>query len=307
MTLTLTFAGHSSTLHSTFLDPIHLEGKWSCGLLTFEAYNSIPNVDETNNKIYIVTRELTFTEQEVSNLWQLQENIQNILPEGVSLKIELVQNKVKFTCSKVLFNYEDNLLRDLGFVDKVLEPGIEHVGEYDFKRITHRNIIVGDMITIPVGSYEFEDLAKILKLNEIEILADRNTGKCSLKSVHTIDMEPENSIGSLLGFKPRILEKNIDHVSEALVNIFKVNAIFVECSIVTGTYINGRDSHILHQFFPTVAPGYKIVEVPTNIVYLNLLTDTLNSVSLKITDQEGRPVNFRGETITVRLHLKRDS
>lgn len=50
--------------------------------------------------------------------------------------------------------------------------------------------------------------------------------------------------------------------------------------------------------------GYKIVEVPANVIYLPVNAKRLSSITLKITDQEGNLVNFRGETITIRLHLK---
>ena len=39
-------------------------------------------------------------------------------------------------------------------------------------------------------------------------------------------------------------------------------------------------------FFPDVSPGFKIIESPVNLVYLPLLTDTIQNLNLSITDQD---------------------
>ena len=50
MSITLTLTGKSSVLRSTHLPALSLDGAWSVGLVDFQTYNSIPNVDEHNNK-----------------------------------------------------------------------------------------------------------------------------------------------------------------------------------------------------------------------------------------------------------------
>lgn len=84
----------------------------------------------------------------------------------------------------------------------------------------------------------------------------------------------------------------------------KVNAIKILCNIVTGTYDNGQLSHIIHEFFPTVPAGFKIVESPQSVIYLPINTKLINNITFKIVDQDGDLLNFRGETITIRTHLK---
>lgn len=224
MSLTLTLTGNSSVLSTEYFPPIELRGNYTCGLVDFQTYNSIPNVDVENN--------------------------------------------------------------------------ILNIGKY--------------AIEVPVGSYEIDDLAeyfhKQLKTIDSKIYfslkANNNTLQTEIKSSETVYLNHERTIGSLLGFSKRELEPNKKHVSDQPVNIIKVNAICVECNIITGSYINNKQVHTLHEFSPGVAPGYKIVEVPANVIYLPVNVKTLSSLTLKITDQDGNLVNFRGETITIRLHLK---
>ena len=53
-----------------------------------------------------------------------------------------------------------------------------------------------------------------------------------------------------------------------------------------------------------MSSGYKITEAPTNVIYLPVNIRSINTIILKVTDQEGNLINFRGKKITIRLHLK---
>ena len=61
---------------------------------------------------------------------------------------------------------------------------------------------------------------------------------------------------------------------------------------------------VLYSFFPDVPPGYKMNEKPNTVVYLPVTIPTINSIHIWLTDQNLKPLNLRGETITIRLHLK---
>ena len=52
--MTFTLTGKSSVLSTSFFPPIKLEedAHYFLGLIDFETFNSIPNVDETNNLFY---------------------------------------------------------------------------------------------------------------------------------------------------------------------------------------------------------------------------------------------------------------
>lgn len=205
-------------------------------------------------------------------------------------------------------------------------PPIELAGEYECGLVdlqTYNSIpnidegnnlfhIGSEIIEIPIGSYELDDIAdyinKKMKNNDdnvIVLFANNNTLKSELIANAKVYFNKDCSIGSLLGFSKRILEPHIRHSSDLPVNITRVSAIRVECNIIEGSYSNSIKSHILHEFSPMVEPGYKIVEVPKNVIYLPLNTRAISTLTIRIVDQNGDLINFRGEQITIRLHLRR--
>lgn len=167
-----------------------------------------------------------------------------------------------------------------------------------------------EIIELPTGSYEIEDIERTLKsiLNtrdiKISIKPNNNTLRSIIFCSHEIDFRPSDSIGRLLGFTPRLLKPFISHDSDLPVAILKVNALRVECNITTGAYINHQKVHTIHEFFPAVPPGYKIIEVPKQIIYLPISVKVIDHLQLRLVDQDGDLINLRGEIITIRLHLK---
>lgn len=265
MAFTLTLSANSSILSSEFFPPIDLKNlEYVCGLIDLQTYNSIPNIDEDNN---------LFIFEEIS---------------------------IPYTMKSLSADVENST------IDK----------------IAHH-------FTIPTGSYEIVDIEKFIQKqkwftstgnddddvnegdageNEEEkfyLRANNNTLKCELFSRYKqINFTEEGTIGALLGFSNRILEPNKWHESDLYVDINKVSIVRVECNIIGGTYINGEEAHILHEFSIGVSPGYKIIEVPHNVIYLPVNVKQISSLTIKLVDQNGDLINFRGETITIRLHLK---
>lgn len=170
-----------------------------------------------------------------------------------------------------------------------------------------------EVVAIKTGSYEITDINKQLqnKLGKdtFELRANNNTLRTEMKCKFYVDLSQPASIGTLLGFplSTPILEPNIYHTSPKTVNIIRVNTINITCNIVQGAYKDGSNQHILHTFYPTVPPGFKIVEKPHNLIYLPLNTTHISDIVLNVLDQDGEVVNFRGETITVRLHIRQIS
>lgn len=220
----LSFSGCTTDLESHIFPPIELspEKNYVIGLVELLTFNSIPNIDEDNNKFYIVDS----------------------------------------------------------------EP-----------------------IIIPTGSYEIEHIEEYLKpiLEKLKIIfslkANNNTLKSVIECSKAIDFQPSDSIARLLGFTPQVLEANKTHISNLPVSILKINSLRVDCNVVAGSFVNGQRVHTLHEFFPAVPPGYKIIEKPTQVIYLPLTTKKLENVQIRV-NQDGGRVNFRGEIISVRLHIK---
>lgn len=226
MALTITLSGNSSILTADYFPPIELSKNldYECGLVDFQTYNSIPNIDKTNNLFLIGDEVVQF-------------------PTGA---------------------YE-----------------ITHINKY-ISQTLHEN----------KRDYNFS------------LSVNNNTLQCLMSANEPIFLNVENSIGSLLGFSKRILMPKIRHKSDERVNINKVNAIRIECNIITGSYVNNKPVHTIHEFAPTVPPGYKIIEVPRNVIYLPVNVKQITSITLKIVDQDDNLINFRDELITARLNLK---
>lgn len=225
---TFTLFGRRSVLHAEYNPPILLDDDdYELGLINFETYNAIPNVDENNNTL----------------------------------------------------------------------------------------VIGNTTIKIPVGAYEIDDINKIINselaektlITKFNVSVNNNTLKCVIKSNVEVKFNIPNSIGSLFGFKhSKILDPHFSqHESEHVVNILKVNIIKIECNIIYGAYSNTEAVHTIHEFFPSVPPGYKIIETPRNVIYMPLNTRHIDNITLKIVDQDGKLVNFREELVTIRLHLRR--
>lgn len=167
-----------------------------------------------------------------------------------------------------------------------------------------------EVISLPTGSYEINDIETYLKEIllpkgiSISVKPNNNTLRSVIECSEQIDFRPLDSIGQMLGFTQRILPAQSKESSDLPVTILKINALRVECNITSGAYINGRRVHTIHEFFPAVPPGYKIIEVPSQVIYLPVTVKNIDHLELRIVDQDGNLVNFQGEIITIRLHIK---
>lgn len=167
-----------------------------------------------------------------------------------------------------------------------------------------------DIFTLPTGSYEIGDIEEYLQKElegsdvKLSLKANNNTLCAEVDSNKEIDFRSSDSIGQLLGFTPELLPPDETHTSDKAVEILSVNVVRVESNVTSGAYLNDQKVHTIYSFFPSVPPGFKIIERPTTIIYLPVTVTSIDNLQLRIVDQDNNPVNFRGETITVRLHLK---
>ena len=222
MSFTLSITGSSSNLLTNYSPALQLNGEYECGLLYFSTFNSIPNVNNSNNKVF----------------------------------------------------YGDS-----------------------------------DLLELPEGSYELEDINDYLKGNlqdcTIKLSCNNNTLKTTVLSSKDINFAKNDSIGHLLGFGKDILKANILHESRFPVSILSTVVIRIECDIVSGSYVNGKPSHIIHEFVPNVPPGYRIIEIPKNLIYFPVNQNSISSINVKIRDDKNQLINLRGEEVQLYLHVKK--
>lgn len=293
--LTLTLSGKSSQLQANYFPAIDLsDGDYVCGLIDFQTFNSIPNIDESNNLFYYGHENLSSNE----------------IAHESSSSSEIIKNNDGIVgVSSISNDNDDSSIIDAIVIDQKPEENSVKIVRPPRKKNAKLPLAC---IKIPTGSYEVDDLGKYLSktLSDKGVLIGLRTNNNTLKSElwcsQPVDFTKPNSVGAVLGFKnKKPLRANKAHISQLPADIMKINVIRVDCNIISGSYLNNRASHTIHQFSPTVPPGYKIVEVPQNVIYFPVTVQNIDTLNLSIIDQDDRIVDFRGETITIRLHIKK--
>lgn len=284
MAMTLTLSGDSSNLSADYFPPIDLEdASYSLALIEFLSWNDIPNIDEYNNRFYF--------------------------EQKCHVKIE--KGPISLGSIRAQNPGASHLTNDF-FFDALKKAEIDpKVGLVKAKTL---QLVGFEHIKIPVGSYELADIEKALnvKLSEynawVKICVNKNTMKCELKSSVPINFADDDSMGALFGFEKIVLEPaNQPHFSKNIMNLSRVNAIRFQCNITGGAYYNSKSSHMIHEFYPEATPGSRLIESPKNLIYLPIVVPRVSFLNVRIVDQDNRQINFRGEPILIRLHIKKDA
>lgn len=233
---TFTLTGNSSELTSTFFPEITLDDKaeYSCALLELTTYHSIPNVTESNNKIYYC-----------------QEN---------------------------------------GLIASTF---------------------------IPVGCYEADELLEYIKVHlkssnfSFNYVINKNTFKTTVEcstNLITGDLYEDNILTSIFGFtNGSLIPENKCIESQEIIKISNQDVVRVECNLTSGSYINGKRSQSIYEFATNrVGVGHKIIERPHNLIYMPVTPKRINFIQISFIDEKGEPIDFRGETITCRIHIKKN-
>lgn len=279
--ITLTLTGNSSQLTAQYYPAIDIsDGEYVCGLIDFQTFNSIPNIDETNNLFYFG--------------YANQNN--GIKPANIALNsVDLFEESTDSKSEREEEQRQESRKRRRRAVSN-----------------SNSKKIPLSIIKIPTGSYELEHLAEYLQKRlkqkgvKLVLQANKNTLQCELFCNQPVDFSKPNTVAPLLGFRSdQVLGAYEAHESQLPANILKVNVIRVQCNIITGSYFNSQASHTIHEFSPKVAPGYKIIEVPQNVIYFPITVKSIQRIDLTLVDQNNQLINFRGETITIRLHIKK--
>jgi hypothetical protein len=168
-----------------------------------------------------------------------------------------------------------------------------NTGAYELEAIN--NEIKRQIIANDDDENAFNIAANISRLTSIVNIDNQN---------YKIDFGVDNSIGSILGFGKIIIGHGYNESSN-IVNIMQVNSILVNIDIIMGSYVNGSQSPTLYSFYPNVSPGYKIVERPNpSLIYYPLSRHDISRMRVWLTDQNGHLIDLRGETLTIRIHVR---
>ena len=115
----------------------------------------------------------------------------------------------------------------------------------------------------------------------------------------------EDSIGNLLGFNETLLYEEYN-LSPNPVDILSFDNIFIETDIAQGMIFRGKRTGIIHNFTMDVDPGYKYIEKFRGGIqwYMMETKDFISSTNLKLKNENGNLVSFKGQSVTFRLSIK---
>lgn len=265
------FSDNKSTLVRDYFPPIVLDddGEYVMGLFNLQTYNSVPNINASNNLFHY-------------RYGMDHEDFVVVIPNGSYEVSDLSRFITKH------MNKRNEFL--ISLPDAAKDVILARVDDDDTSKIA----IVKDSSK----KITYEDFTFQLNVNS-------NTLKCEIESSVYIDFRDTNSLGKVLGFNQKLLEPYKKHISDNSINISGVNTIYVHCNITTGSYIDDTQGHAIYQFSLNVPPGYKILEHPSNVIYLPINCRTISNITLKICDPTGGTIDFRGEEINIGLHLKK--
>ena len=175
-------------------------------------------------------------------------------------------------------------------------------------------------IKLGVGAYEIDEInseiGRLMKVNKdydtvndvsyIAIGANRSrlTSIIEIATGYQVDIGGRNTLGPLLGFTSKVLLAAGYHESPNPVDIIKVNSIVINCDVVKSSYINGVKSNHIYSFPVNVTPGFRMTSHPSTLQFHRLAVDQLDTITIWLTDDNGKPLDLRGELVTIRLRVQ---
>ncbi len=99
--------------------------------------------------------------------------------------------------------------------------------------------------------------------------------------------------------------KQGSHKSDNIVQMSASASILIKCSIIGGSYHNGKLSNVLYSLPSYMVPvGYKINIFPPTMIYLPIINSVISEITFEITDDLGKIVDFKEEKMALAIHIR---
>ena len=163
------------------------------------------------------------------------------------------------------------------------------------------------------------DLNKTLKINlpdnvKVSVTIEDVRLKSNLKIVRTLIFTEKSIFYIILGFT-RSCSYPLDDIdglyqliagsykSDRPINITGIDKVHLKCNVVVGSIVNGTREPILYSFALSSPPGHKIYKEPKVKLFKKINRSVLSHMIFYLEDDDHKPVDFNGETISFTCQL----
>ena len=327
---TLEFKMNKRRQTFSFNPPLNLieEGKWLIAVCSLECTNSVFNITNENNSFSIIipghweTKSAEKTIDELNKLLELRSQ------NGIELHVEQVRKK-----GILLIN--DYSLSSLGmFKDEIFEE-LKKAKYNDLEDLVYRFQLTYDEIidildlkyiptkrtgySLDPAIYEVNELNKTLKYIlpdnvKVTVSIDDIKLKSNLKTNQTLIFTEKSFFYTILGFtqsRSYPLDDIDGHYQliagsykgDKPINITGIDKIHLKCDCIHGSIVNGVREPILYSFALSSPPGHKIYKEPRVKLFKKVNKSVLSHITFYFEDDDYKPVDFHGETISFTCHL----
>ena len=169
------------------------------------------------------------------------------------------------------------------------------------------------------GIYEVIDLNNTLKYIlpnnvKVNITIDDIRLKSNLKTNQTLFFTNKSFFYTILGYIQSHQGPLNDiegfyqtlpgsYKSDRPINITGIDKVHLKCECIQGSIVNGVREPILYSFALSSPPGHKIYKEPRIKLFKKVNKSVLSHISFYIEDDDHKPIDFNGETISFTCQL----
>lgn len=89
--------------------------------------------------------------------------------------------------------------------------------------------------------------------------------------------------------------------------IIKLSEVHINCDIISNSYINGKQSQIIHQFLTSsLTKNKKLIESPKQLNFFPIKVQRLHCIHISVVDRKGQLIDIKGGNIVCRIVIKRN-
>ena len=327
---TLEFKMNKQTQTFSTNPPINLveEGKWLLAVSSFECTNSVFNITDENNSFSLIipghyqnkTDEKTINDlNKLLELKSLELHVDEVKKRG---------NKIKIADKEYILSDFDTQKNEI--IEELKNAKYNNLEDLVYRlRLSYDEIMdILDLNYIPTkrtgyslnpGIYEVIDLNNTLKHIlpdnvKVNITIDDIKLKSNLNTNQTLLFTKKSFFYTILGFT-QSRSYPLDDIdgfyqliagsykSDKPINITGIDKVHLKCDCIQRSIVNGVREPILFSFALSSPPGHKIYKKPRVKLFKKVKKSVLSHITFYFEDDDHKPVDFHGDTISFRSQL----